>query len=514
MPRAPLFPLCALILSGTTLAHAERSETPPQQFKPGELVKLHSLAVSINLPTTTPWTLAIAVDGTASWDVLRPLEGATPGLQIELSRSKRPDCNDVAADLDARAVTDPTIVKKATTPLAPATWDPWAYQVGLRTRRLCTNTIEGPILADVVADVANVAPSDVIPLLEEVARVLGGRRSSSPLVGKGPVISRVGTITLPIAGVRVVVPTGWSVKTFDDHGRKVDLLERFEPKDPPLYFTVRRGLGTCVLPRGEGDSVVDKPDYLPIGFQRRVLERTAGDAHISTLCAELGPDAVVVTVSWTRRDDLLDVRTMLAHVAEVDVGIGTSFSSSTANEESEEEDRLRTTISGDVYALTTFGHDRAVGGGASLDLWTVTSKTARPLGLGAELVGGIGYGARGMMPANARIGLGPSLTLGPLVLLPLATLGADALGGDDVGMKAAGTWSLGGRVSLRLANGFALGAFGAEQWRFGGAPTITRERRFGIGLTLRGLGLSAQLTDIDPAHHRARLATLSIGYAF
>lgn len=498
--------LCALLLSAASVAHAERSETPPQLFKAGETVKLHSLGVKVTLPATTAWTLSVAVDGTASWDVLRPVEGATPGLSIELSRSKRPDCNDVAADLDARSV-----VRSKSTNLAPTTWDPWAAQIDPHTLRLCTNTIEGPIVADVVAEGPIVAPGDVVPLLEEVARVLGGRRSSSPLVGKGPVVSVVGTITLPLAGVRVVVPHGWSVKTFDDRGRKVDLLERFEPKDPPLFFTVRRGLGRCSALSDPTAQTLDRPDYLPLGFLPRVLERTTEEAHVSTMCVELGPDAVVITVTWARRDDLLDVRTMLARVADVDVGVGTSFSSSTPDEPVEEEDRLRAMLALDAHVLTRFGGERAVAGGASLDVWSVSSRVDRPFGLGAELSGGFGYGTRGLMPWSARFGLGPSLTLGPLVFLPLATIGGDGIGGDDLAMKGAGTWSLGGRLGVRIGRGYSFTLSGAAQRRFGGEPTLTRETRFGVALSLRSVGLSAQLLDVTD---RGRLATLSIGYVF
>ncbi len=364
----------------------------PQQFNPGETVELHSLGVKLTLPSSTGWTVAVAVDGTASWDVLRPLSGATPGLQIQRSPGANgSDCNDVAASLSK----DQGPVRKPTT-LAPATWDPWVYEVEGRLR-LCTNTIEGPVLADVSADVSSIAAADVIPVLDEVSRVLGGRRSSSPLVTKGPVVSQVGTITLAYAGVRVVVPSGWSVKTFEREGRKIDLLERFEPKDPPLYFTVRRALGKCGPERRPDDVVVERPEYLPQGFLPRVLERTKGEgAHESVLCVELGPEAVVVEIGWTRRGDLLDVRTMLAHVSEI---AGRCWHVLLCPRRPtrvlEPVDRVRATLSADAHVLTTYGRERAFGGGASLDLWTVTN---------ASNVRSGSAPSSSVAPASARMG--------------------------------------------------------------------------------------------------------------
>lgn len=509
MSRALTFTLGALVLGTTALARADRTETPAQIFKAGETVKLHGLGVKITLPATHAWTLSVAVDGTEAWDVLRPIDASTPGLAIELTRSPKIDCNAVKADLDART---PALENVASSPLAPETWDPWAYRVSPSGVRLCTNTVDGTLVADVHANVANAAPSEVVPLLQEVARVLGGKRSSAPLHTHGPIIALVGTLTLPLAGVRVVVPRGFSVKTTVDQGKKVDLLERYDPKDPPLYFTVSRALGRCVDRKVEGATKLERPTWLPVGFQPTVYEREVKDGHESTLCVELGPDTIVVKVVWVDRDDLPDVQRMLVHVAEVEVGVGASFSSSTPSEPLEEEDRLRATLGLTGHVLTRWSSDKAYAGGVALDVWSATSRPDRALGVGAELVGGFAYGTRKAMPWSARFGLGPSLSLGPILLLPLVTIGADGVGGDDLAMKGAGTWSLGGRVGVRVANRTSFALSGAEQWRFGGAPVISRERRFGVTLTLRSLGLSAELVDFNPDARAARLATFSVGW--
>ncbi len=104
------------------------------------------------------------------------------------------------------------------------------------------------------------------------------------------------------------------------------------------------------------------------------------------------------------------------------------------------------------------------------------------------------------------------------MFLPLVTLGGDAVASvravSTANMPPAGTWSLGGRIGVRLATGFSFTLFGADQRRFGSDPAITRERRFGVALSLRAVGIAAQVTDLDPGAARGRLATLSVGYVF
>lgn len=452
-------------------ARADRKETPPQVYAAGAVVKLHAVEIELALPTGNEWSLSLAVEGSDAWDILRRDDGA---LTIELSRPHVANCEELAEALDAKKI------KRHDNPaLAPASFEPWAYEVSNAVYRVCTNTVRGPVTADVQGSVGATVVSS---LLTEIGRMLGGRRGGSSLIAKGPPIALVGTALLAASGVRVDVPKGFSVHTLTaSDGSKLDLLERFTPNASPVHLTLERVVGACPPLAGER---VTSPPYVPPDFATEAYETPAKQGRTAAFCMKLGPDAIVARVTYVTADDARVIRGILAPAAAAKTGVGTSYSNSasevdTVDDEFARPARIRGAFTADGLVVPAYHNDRrAFGGGGTLDLWGVTSAPRHRFGFGLELGLAGGGGAEKLAYFDAHGGIGPAIAIGRgSFFFPAIGGGLDLVGGRAFEERAAGHVYGGGRLSIGFDRLVSYTLSGSYHVRFAREGDATREWR-------------------------------------
>jgi hypothetical protein len=462
-------------------ASAERKETSAQVFKPGSVVKLRSLAIEVTLPKDDEWSVSIAVDGSESWDILRRADGA---VGIELSRSRIEHCSILAERHDGEKR------KRIENPSIPYQFEPWAYEID-GAYRICTNTINGPVVADVTGNIASVNA-----LLEDVARSVGGHREASPLIAKGPLIVAFGPTLLAASGINVDIPKGWTLHTVTTKdGHKQDLLERFEPRDPPLFLTLERVVGTCPPLAGYP---VTAPPYLPPDLASEGFETKKKVGKTGMFCASFGPDSVIVRVTYTNDDDARVVRGILAPAGAARDGVGSSMSSNHDVDSNEEDSSLiRGVLSFDITALT---HDDAkpFGVGAAIDTYGFTPSHGFGYGLELGVAGGIGTQKLGYFDAHA--GIGPAYSIGRLVMMPTVGGGIDLARAGAFEEKAAGYVYGGGRLVVPLWRRATLGGTFAYDHRFAGAGDLAREVRGSLIATVGNVSFGLRFVDYGSKH--------------
>ncbi len=497
--------LVALSVAGAHRAHAD--ETAPQLRAVGENVHLSIIGANIVLPDAPAgWAISRRIDTNTSYDVLRRQDPTNPQLEILLNRPTSPSCAAIATAFDKLGLKrhDPS-------PIAPANWESWAFELPSSDNRseqkLCTNTAQGPVLATVTYEgaVLDLEPSKARPLLEEVGAAVGGRRGAPGGTGAAPVTDASGVTTLPITGIKIVLPSGWSIRDLTlDSGKKVDLIARDVPKHPELMISVNRLPGSCKLPAMEGTYAVTDPPWLPSGFKSQARVKADGAITAGVMCADMGTEFALVVVTYEgslTHPDVLAIRSILAPVVDAQTGAGSTVSSSSDTPPSSPsyDDEIkpkqgRLELSGFQFTPPADG-DKVVGGWASIGALQ-TSNKGDFFGVGVELDLGIGYGSKKLMPWDVRLGGGPSFLIGPVWLLPLAGIGADGIGGQDdhFKMKGAAYYYYGGRAGVRFSPSFGLEGFLGVHRRAGDAP-LDRELRWGATAMFGGWGLGVKVQE-------------------
>lgn len=492
-------------------ARTRADETPPQLHPVGASVELSVLGAQITLPDAPAgWALSRRFDSNTSYDVLRRQDPTNPQLEVRFNRPTSAGCGAIATAFEKLG-----LKRRDPSPLAPSSWESWAFELpssdGRSDQKLCTNTPQGPVLATVVYDgpVTALEPSIARPLLEEVGVAIGGRRGEIATTSGAAIADASGLTTLPITGLKVLVPSGWSVRDLTlDSGKKVDLVVRNVPKDPELMLSVNRLSGSCKLPEMSGTYQVTNPPWLPSGFKPQARVKAQGPITAGIMCADLGGSEfalVVVTYAGSlTHPDVLAARSILGP-------IGDPQSSSTASpatidepvsvggddvEEKAKPGRLE--LSG-LHFTPPNDADPLLGGWASIGVLR-TSNAGSVFGFGVELDLGLGYGAKKLFPWDVKLGGGPSILVGPVMLMPLFGIGADGINSDEVfKMKGAAYYYYGGRSSVRFSPRFGLEGFvsihrRAGEARVGDVP-LDQELRWGANALFRGWGLGLKVTE-------------------
>jgi len=503
------------ILAATGGASA-RTETAPQQFKPGAVVKLRALEIELKLPDgAEAWTVSLAVEGTDAWDLLRRIDPARGDLSIELSRSHAKDCPAVASVLAAQKA---KVI--ASSPLAPSAFEPWAYQLSGTTYRLCTNTFRGPVTADVSG--SSLDPAEVAPLLAEVAKMVSGQRGVEGLTAKGMSVSIVGKIMLPGSGVYADIPKTWRVHVVTDKGgSKIDVIERTEPPEPVLRVTIERRAGECATAMPEGKSVLDA-SYLPKGFGPASIESRDKELRTATFCMSAGSDAILASVTYAgelTHPDVAVVKSILAPAAGGSSPVGSSVSSDADVDEREDEMQLGNRIRGvaalDLHYFTASAEPKSpLGAGLSLEAYSSTARHG--LGFAVEVGARGGVGIDKFLTWDAGGGVGGALTFGKFIALLTVGGGGDGFHGvraKDATATAfeapAAGYGYGAlRFVVPLARKVSLDLRGAYVHRFD--DTVNRELRGHLGASFGAMWLGARMT----SYSSATLATLVLGFAF
>ena len=507
--RCVLLGACILLVANVASA---RTETAAQQFKPGAVVKLRALDVEMKLPPSAEgWTVSLAVEGSDAWDILHRLDSTRGELSLELSRARVADCNAVASTLDAQKAK-----KHANSPLAPSSFEPWSYGVATGAQRLCTNTFNGPVTADVSGTSLDAA--EVSALLGEVASLVAGRRGTAGLVAKEPTVAHSGTMLLPASGVQADVPKGWAVHVVtNDAGNKVDLLER----DAALRVTIERRTASCATSLPQGNTVLDA-SYLPAGFGPAAIETRAKDVRTTTFCRELGADAIIVSVSFAgelTHPDVRVVKTILAPTAAGQSAVGTSVASDHEVDDREDDmtlgARTRGSAALDLLYFSARGEsNHPFGGGLSLDVYSSTAKYG--LGFAVEIGGRGGVGTNKFLTWDVFGGVGGALTFGRFVGMLTVGGGADAFHGvrykdNQTFFEAepAGYVHVAPRLLIPLARKLALDVRGAYVHRFNDG--VGHELRGHLGVAYDWLWIGVRATQYSD---RALLASLGLGLSF
>jgi hypothetical protein len=509
--------LFAALLLSAPVASA-RTATAPQQFKSGAVVKLRALDIELKLPPSAEgWTVSLAVEGADAWDILQRLDQNRGELTIELSRARVADCGVVASTLDKQKA-----AKHANTPLAPTSFEPWSYKVASGAQRLCTNTYNGPVTADVSGTALDAA--EVSAMLAEVAKMVSGRRGTAGLAAKAPTVAILGKTLLPGSGVYADIPKGWSLRVVEGGGgNKIDLIERTEPSEPSLKVIVERRVAACATALPQGKSILDAP-YLPEGFGPASIETRDKDVRTATFCMEQGADAIVASIQYNGELTHADVRNARAILAPAAGGrsiVGTSIASEHDVDEREDEMQIGARIRGVValdlhYLSAKEDSNKPFGAGLSLDAYSSTARHG--LGFAVEV------GARGAIGSNKFLmgdvhgGIGAALTFGRFIGLLTVGAGVDvfetprpkcACPDAPLRVPAAGYVHVAPRVIIPLARKLAVDLRGAYVHRF--EDTFDRELRAHLGVNYASTWFGARITRYSD---RALLATLVLGFAF
>lgn len=508
---------CAVALALVSAGDAwARTETPPQHFHPGTVVKLRAIGIDLKLPESADgWTLSVAVEGTEAWDILRRLDPSRGELVIELSRPHADDCAALARALEGKK-----LPRVAASPLAPPSFEPWAIEVAPGVHRVCTNTFEGPYTADISGTALD--PNEIVPVLAEVARMVFGHRGGSAPPTKAPKVALVGRVQLAASGVRAEIPRGWSVRvSTSSDGRKLDLLERLEPGDPPLRLTVERRIARCAAVMPAGAKKTGAP-YLPDGFGPESIESAQKQGQTATFCMELGADAVVVEIGSAgplTPEEARVVRSILAPAAAAKSGVGTSLSSDADVDEGGDDLEIGARAHGvaafDILAFSARDEsNRPFGVGASFDAWSSTAR--RGLGFAVEVGGSGGVGTNKLLTWDVHGGIGAALTYGRFA--GLLTIGGGADGFHGVRNEAnetffeapaAGYLHVAPRLVIPLGKKLALDVRGAYHRRFD--FDVGRELRGQLGVAYGPIWLGLRVTRWDD---RATLGDLVLGFQF
>ena len=497
--------LAALLTAATAVpALAARKETAAQVYKAGAVVKLQAVEIEIALPGEPgdeEWSLSLAVDGGDAWDVLRRQDG---GFTVELSRARVEHCSVVAERLDTakkKRIANPNI--------APVTFEPWAFEIEPGTYRVCANTINGPVTADITASVSAEA---VNAFLADIGRRVGAHRESAPLIAKGPPISVFGPTLLAASGIHVEVPKGFSLHTLTSaDGRKVDLLERYAPRDPPLSLTVERVAGACPPLAGTRNAA---PPYAPTDFATEAFETTNKTARVGAFCTTLGSDAIIVRVTFANDADARVVRGILQPAAAAKMGVGSSFTTTTdeADGQPSDDSLVRGVASVDLVTLarvTDSTQKLPFGAGLGLDAYGATASVRQRFGYGLEVAVSGGVGSEKLRYFDAHAGIGPALALGRGLIMPTVGGGIDLLTSTPFDERAAGYVYGGGRVVIPLARRVAVTLGGAYHHRFVAEQVDQRsELRGSLLVSVGAVAIGVRYVD----YRGAAMATIVLGF--
>ena len=365
-------------------------------------------------------------------------------------------------------------------------------------------------------------------------------------------IGKMHTLTLPVIGASVGVPSSWSVKAeTPSEQRPYDELTRAEPSMPAMHINVvewesskcdgwedeMREIG------GDARRWVAGPDYLPEGFHGQVWEEDGGDQSLVGVCVALEENAMFAMIahdgpltdpgfgeSMSVLRDLAWELGATVPMKTVPAVIAMPLPPSTRVEPSEPSDHrpppepyLRHSgFDWDDFMAAEFTHnfDFQVGylnpeGGFDGALGFALRFNSNALlpqdrdaifGVVPDIASMLGVNTDGNVPFDLHVGLGPGLRLGPVSLAPVIGVGIDTMGaGGDYDMDAALYWYPAGK--LRLGFGWlALDGYLARTFRgsikgeaAGDIPNQTRVEVKAFRLTENkgGLFLGFHWTDMS-----------------
>ena len=485
-----------------TVAKADRIETPEQLHPAGASVNLPGIGAQVTLPPAPGgWSLLLATEGTNKYDVVRRQDPTNPLLTVEFNRPKVANCAQLAAAYDKLIGAGLKLTKNATSSLAPMSFAPWSYELpaapGKSTQKLCTNTPNGPVLASVGFEGPSGAidPGAVQPLLDEVARAVGGTRDA---VGGGPTMggdALAGTVMLPASNVRIKLPDGWKTSTMPDKRAISGLADIVERPAPGLFFIISRVPNKCLFtPTADAKLVADKP-YIPPGFRSESVELPSKNGGwIIVLHRPVANGCVIVGLStMTLPDDPLVTETSLSVLSPIAASEGGSAGSSGLGMSDDSGGSSGSSGGGSSSAAGYYQvgivqlspehtDQKSLAVSLGLDIHAYAGSGS---GRGyAELAGTVGAGAHNFVPWDGRIGIGGGFGGGGFSLVGIVGIGGDGIGGKDdtFKMNGAAYWYFGGRLGFHAGTvGLAAGV--TLHNRFG-EQDVKKENRFFGRLTV------------------------------
>jgi len=162
---------------------------------------------------------------------------------------------------------------------------------------------------------------------------------------------------------------------------------------------------------------------------------------------------------------------------------------------------------GAAYASTGGGYMR-------IHAAVVEGKSA--IGFAWTASGQVGFDAKGNIPFDLKAGVGFGLQVGPISLIPLVELGADAAAGGEAGaykVPAAFNVGAGGVVRLHIYGPVGIEGYGGRVMRGnykGHGNAVPAENRIEGQLKISRYGLGVRFIDYDTARQMAG----TFGFAF
>lgn len=300
--------------------------------------------------------------------------------------------------------------------------------------------------------------------------------------------AQAGSVTLPAIGVTVDLRGDWKAESTPT----VDTIERTNPATPfiGIGFVLMKNDTECEkrlvrMAQQAGGDMQPRPNFVPSGYFNKIADVSIkyGEGsvrHEVIACGVTGSGALHASIQFDvplSTEDFTMVRVALDRVAgAVDRLSGAPPSKGGSSDDDSSSEPSSSSKgpghSGGPYELAgvmikpadarqTTGY----GGTFGMDLTEIIGSDA--IGFAYNFSGFIGGESASRILYDAKFGLGLSLSLPHVQLIPLVSLGfdggsgADPLpgnAGDDFNIKAAGYWDLGGRVRLRFSGqAFELG---------------------------------------------------------
>lgn len=341
--------------------------------------------------------------------------------------------------------------------------------------------------------------------------------------GAAPTVSIRGRTMLAASGAQAEIPKGWSVRVVTAaDGRKIDVVERMEPREPALEVRVERRVSSCATALPQGATVLDAP-YLPSGFGPASSETREKELRTATFCMELGADAIVASVSYggeLTHPEVRAVRSILGPAAAGGSGVGGAIASDHDVDEREDAMQLGARTRG-VAALDLLlfsardESNRPLGVGLSVDAFGSTARHGLGFAVEVSARGGVGFNK--FLTWDAFGGVGAALTFGRFFGMLTVGGGGDAFHGvrhkstDQTFFEArsAGYVHVAPRVVIPLARKLALDVRGAYVHRFD--DTVGSEVRGHLGVEYGSAWFGVRATRYAD---RAVLGSLVLGFAF
>lgn len=313
-------------------------------------------------------------------------------------------------------------------------------------------------------------------------------------------------VALPATGVTITLPgapAGWAVSVVTDDreaaaATTIDVLRRQDPTNPVLEIDLERArLGSCAdvareldripgVVRSQPSPLAPTP-WAPWSYELpTTVARLAPGQSAARVCADTKAGPLTATLVYDGPLSSLDPMIATPLLSEVGRVAGATRAESAPkpappapkapasaepprDDDDDDDDAPREKGVHGAYDLGVLhfvprdGGDAPIVGWFGLDVSSASNFKGRvtsTLGTAVDLGVGIGLGTRKTIPWDVHVGVGPSIAIGPVLLVPRVGLGADGVAGPDDAfhLKSAAYYDYGGRLRVRLSRSMVLGA--------------------------------------------------------